>query len=108
MKRREFLTFSLSTAAVAAISTGARADAQPKEIRIGTQKGGFFPAVRQRHTVEDAFAPLGIEADSGLAVAFSFACRQKRRLRAKPGIEVHAVVVLHAEQLRDEPDRLHV
>jgi sulfonate transport system substrate-binding protein len=61
MKRREFLTFSLATAAVAAISTGARADAQPKEIRIGTQKGGFFPAVRQRHTVEDAFAPLGID-----------------------------------------------
>ena len=61
MKRREFLTLSLATAAVAAISTGARADAQPKEIRIGTQKGGFFPAVRQRHTVEDVFAPAGID-----------------------------------------------
>ena len=61
MKRREFLTFSLATAAVATISSGARADSQPKEIRIGTQKGGFFPAVRQRHTVEDAFAPLGID-----------------------------------------------
>jgi sulfonate transport system substrate-binding protein len=32
----------------------------PAEIRIGTHKGGFFPAVRQRHTVEDAFKPLGI------------------------------------------------
>jgi sulfonate transport system substrate-binding protein len=33
----------------------------PKVIRIGTQKGGFFPAVRQRHTLEDAFKPLGID-----------------------------------------------
>lgn len=38
----------------------ARAEDKPAEIRIGTQKGGFFPAVRQRHTVEDAFKPLGI------------------------------------------------
>jgi sulfonate transport system substrate-binding protein len=37
------------------------AEDKPTEIRIGTQKGGFFPAVRQRHTVEDAFKPLGIE-----------------------------------------------
>jgi sulfonate transport system substrate-binding protein len=37
------------------------AEDKPTEIRIGTQKGGFFPAVRQRHTVEDAFRPLGIE-----------------------------------------------
>jgi len=39
----------------------AQARDKPSEIRIGTQKGGFFPAVRQRHTVEDAFKPLGIE-----------------------------------------------
>jgi sulfonate transport system substrate-binding protein len=39
----------------------AHAQEKPAEIRIGTQKGGFFPAVRQRHTVEDAFKPLGIE-----------------------------------------------
>jgi sulfonate transport system substrate-binding protein len=39
----------------------AHAEDKPIEIRIGTQKGGFFPAVRQRHTVEDAFKPLGIE-----------------------------------------------
>jgi sulfonate transport system substrate-binding protein len=38
-----------------------QAEDKPTEIRIGTQKGGFFPAVRQRHTVEDAFKPLGIE-----------------------------------------------
>ncbi len=39
----------------------AHAEDKPTEIRIGTQKGGLFPAVRQRHTVEDAFKPLGIE-----------------------------------------------
>jgi len=61
MKRREFLKLSLGTAAVAALSSRARGEAAPKEIRIGTQKGGFFPAVRQRHTVEDIFRPLGIE-----------------------------------------------
>ncbi len=38
-----------------------RAEESPAEIRIGTQKGGFFPAVRQRHSLEDAFKPLGIE-----------------------------------------------
>jgi sulfonate transport system substrate-binding protein len=61
MKRREFLKLSLGTAAVAALSSRASAEAGLKEIRIGTQKGGFFPAVRQRHTVEDAFKPLGVE-----------------------------------------------
>lgn len=65
MKRREFLKLSLGTAVVAAVLPQARADAVPKEIpkeiRIGTQKGGFFPAVKARHTVEDVFKPLGIE-----------------------------------------------
>jgi sulfonate transport system substrate-binding protein len=61
MKRREFLKLSVGTAAVAALSSRAMGEAGPKEIRIGTQKGGFFPAVRQRHTLEDAFKPLGIE-----------------------------------------------
>lgn len=42
-------------------SSPVAAQGKPTEIRIGTQKGGFFPAVRQRHTVEDAFKPLGIE-----------------------------------------------
>jgi sulfonate transport system substrate-binding protein len=43
--------------------TAAPVSAQEKvtEIRIGTQKGGFFPAVRQRRTLEEAFKPLGIE-----------------------------------------------
>ena len=61
MKRREFLKLSAGTAAIAVWSAQARAEALPKEIRIGTQKGGFFPAVRARHTVENVFAPLGVE-----------------------------------------------
>ena len=61
MKRREFLKLSAGTIASAALASQARADEQPKAIRIGTKKGGFFPAVKARHTVEDAFKPLGIE-----------------------------------------------
>jgi sulfonate transport system substrate-binding protein len=61
MKRREFLKLSLGTAAVAALSSSAGAEATPKEVRIGTQKGGFFPAVRQRRSVENALAPLGVD-----------------------------------------------
>ena len=62
MQRREFLNLSLATATVAALSRGVRAaEDLPKEIRIGTQKGGYFPAVKQRHTIEDTFKPLGID-----------------------------------------------
>jgi sulfonate transport system substrate-binding protein len=61
MKRRELLKLSFGAIAVAALSSPARAEAAPKEIRIGTQKGGFFPAVRQRRTVEKMFTPLGVD-----------------------------------------------
>jgi sulfonate transport system substrate-binding protein len=61
MQRREFLKLSVGTVALAAASSRARAEAAPKEIRIGTQKGGFFPAVKARHTVENVFAPLGVD-----------------------------------------------
>jgi len=61
MKRREFLKLSAGTAAIALVSARADAEALPKEIRIGTQKGGFFPAVRARRTVENIFTPLGVE-----------------------------------------------
>jgi sulfonate transport system substrate-binding protein len=61
MRRREFLKLSLGTVALTTLSPVARAEAVPKEIRIGTQKGGFFPAVRQRHSLEDVFQPLGVE-----------------------------------------------
>ncbi len=53
--------FGAALAVTAAAIFPVRAQEKPAEIRIGTQKGGFFPAVRQRHSVEDAFAPLGIE-----------------------------------------------
>jgi sulfonate transport system substrate-binding protein len=57
--RRIILAGALLLTSLAAGS--AWAEDKPTEIRIGTQKGGFFPAVRQRHSVEDAFKPLGIE-----------------------------------------------
>jgi sulfonate transport system substrate-binding protein len=57
--RRNILGAALLAASLAI--SPAHAEDKPTEIRIGTQKGGFFPAVRQRHTVEDAFKPLGIE-----------------------------------------------
>jgi sulfonate transport system substrate-binding protein len=57
--RRKILGGSLAAAALAI--SPAHAEGKPAEIRIGTQKGGFFPAVRQRHSVEDAFKSLGIE-----------------------------------------------
>jgi sulfonate transport system substrate-binding protein len=57
--RRNILGSALLAASLAI--SPVHAEDKPTEIRIGTQKGGFFPAVRQRHTVEDAFRPLGIE-----------------------------------------------
>jgi sulfonate transport system substrate-binding protein len=61
MKRREFLKLAVGAAAGAAWSSYAMGEAGLKEIRIGTQKGGFFPAVRQRHTIENAFKPLDVD-----------------------------------------------
>ena len=65
MKRRQFLKLSLGlsvgTAAVAVLPSRGRAELSPKEIRIGTQKGGFFPAVKARRTLEDVFRPRGID-----------------------------------------------
>jgi sulfonate transport system substrate-binding protein len=60
MKRREFLQLSAGAVAVL-LSDRAGAQDAPKEIRIGTQKGGFFPAIRQRRTLENAFQSEGIE-----------------------------------------------
>jgi len=59
--RRYFLGGALLLAAIAIAPAAIRAQEKPAEIRIGTQKGGFFPAVRQRRTVEEAFKPLGVE-----------------------------------------------
>ncbi|PWT92401.1 aliphatic sulfonate ABC transporter substrate-binding protein [Bradyrhizobium sp. PMVTL-01] len=57
--RRHILATTLLLAT--SLAAPARAEDKPAEIRIGTQKGGFFPAVRQRQTLENAFKPLGIE-----------------------------------------------
>ena len=59
--RRNVISAALILASLAIAPADAQVQDKPVEIRIGTQKGGFFPAVRQRHTVEDAFKPLGIE-----------------------------------------------
>lgn len=62
MRRRAFLKISLAGALGLVSSSALYAEDQPKIIRIGTQKGGFFfPAVRLRHTVENAFKPLGVD-----------------------------------------------
>ncbi|KRR16327.1 ABC transporter substrate-binding protein [Bradyrhizobium lablabi] len=61
MTRRGIVIGALIFASLAVVPAQAQSTDRPTEIRIGTQKGGFFPAVRQRHTVEDAFKPLGIE-----------------------------------------------
>jgi sulfonate transport system substrate-binding protein len=42
---------------------------QLKEVQIGFQRAGLFPAVKQRRTVEDALKPRGIEVKW---VEFSF------------------------------------
>lgn len=57
--RRHILATTLLLAT--AVGAPARAEDKLTEIRVGTQKGGFFPAVRQRQTLENAFKPLGIE-----------------------------------------------
>jgi sulfonate transport system substrate-binding protein len=59
ISRRRVLGGTLALTALAI--SRAVAEDKPAEIRIGTQKGGFFPAVRQRRSVEDAFKPLGVE-----------------------------------------------
>jgi sulfonate transport system substrate-binding protein len=59
--RRQFIAATVLLAALANAPVPVFAQDKPAEIRIGTQKGGFFPAVRQRRTLEEAFKPLGIE-----------------------------------------------
>ena len=61
MKRREFLKFSLGTAAVAAWSSRASAEAGIKEIRIGYQKNGVLVIARQQAALEKHFNPLGVD-----------------------------------------------
>ncbi len=60
MKRREFLQLSLATAASAALSRGAQAQADSKEIRIGYQKNGVLVITRQRESLENHFKPQAV------------------------------------------------
>ncbi|WP_447412396.1 hypothetical protein, partial [Clostridium perfringens] len=53
--RRSILALGLMAATT--VASPLHAEDKPTEIRIGTQKGGFFPAVRQRQTLEAAFKP---------------------------------------------------
>lgn len=61
MKRRDFLKFSLGTAAVTALPLRARAEGGVKEIRVGYQKNGVLVIARQQATLEKHFKPLGID-----------------------------------------------
>jgi len=61
MKRREFLKWSLGTAAAAVVSRSASAQASLKEIRIGYQKHGVLVIARQQATLEKHFASQGID-----------------------------------------------
>ena len=56
MKRREFLKLSVGSAAVAALSSRARAQAGIKEIRVGYQKTGVLVIARQQAVLEKRFA----------------------------------------------------
>jgi len=61
MKRREFLKWSIGTAAVAVVSRSASAQASLKEIRIGYQKNGVLVIARQQATLEKHFVSQGID-----------------------------------------------
>jgi sulfonate transport system substrate-binding protein len=61
MQRREFLKWSIGTAAVAVVSRQASAQTGLKEIRIGYQKNGVLVIARQQATLEKHFASQGID-----------------------------------------------
>jgi sulfonate transport system substrate-binding protein len=60
MKRREFLKWSIGTAALAAVSRPALAQTTVKEIRVGYQKNGVLVIARQQAALEKHFASQGI------------------------------------------------
>lgn len=59
--RRVVLTAIAATLLLSQFTSKAPAADQPKEIRIGFQKAGLFPAVKQRQTLEKIFKARGIE-----------------------------------------------
>jgi sulfonate transport system substrate-binding protein len=62
MDRRLFLALAAGCSAANLVFFKATAQTKDaKEIRIGYQKSGIFPAVKQRKTLESVFNPQGIE-----------------------------------------------
>jgi sulfonate transport system substrate-binding protein len=61
MQRREFLKLSVGTVTAAAVLRNAGAQERLKQIRIGYQKNGVLVIARQRATLEQHFAPEGID-----------------------------------------------
>jgi sulfonate transport system substrate-binding protein len=61
MQRREFLKFSIGTVAATVAARDVVAQERLKEIRIGYQKNGVLVIARQRATLEQHFAPQGID-----------------------------------------------
>ncbi|MCX7322300.1 MAG: sulfonate ABC transporter substrate-binding protein, partial [Hyphomicrobiales bacterium] len=59
--RRAVLAAIAATLLLSQFTSKAPAADQPKEIRIGFQKAGLFPAVKQRGTLEKIFKARGIE-----------------------------------------------
>ncbi len=59
--RRVVLATIAATLLLSQFTSKAPAAEQPKEIRIGFQKAGIFPAVKQRGTLEKIFKAKGIE-----------------------------------------------
>lgn len=59
--RRVVLAAIAATLLLSQFTSKAPAADQPKEIRIGFQKAGLFPAVKQRQTLEKIFKARGIE-----------------------------------------------
>lgn len=62
MLRRHFIGVGIAGGlALAGLGASAAQAGGLTEVRIGFQKGGVLPAVKQRRTVEDTFKPLGVE-----------------------------------------------
>jgi sulfonate transport system substrate-binding protein len=59
-RRTLLATFAIASLAAATTAASPVTAQEVKEIRIGFQKAGIFPAVKQRRTLEDALKPRGI------------------------------------------------
>ncbi|HEY0327985.1 MAG TPA: aliphatic sulfonate ABC transporter substrate-binding protein [Rhodopseudomonas sp.] len=60
-RRTVISAIAVALLAAAFVGPAAAATDELKEVRIGFQRAGIFPATKQRHTVEDALKSRGIE-----------------------------------------------